>query len=70
MTIQEVLSIKEEKSQQTKKMTVSELKDYYAKCMREFSIVMDDLVAAAPREIENFECAEEKVEYTVKNNTV
>ena len=66
MTIQEVLSIKEEKSQQTKNMTVSELKDYYAKCMREFSIVMDDLVVAAPSEIGSFVCAEDKVAYSAK----
>ena len=66
MTIQEVLSIKEERSRQTKNMTVSELKDYYAKCMKEFSVVMDKLVAATPSEIESFICAEDKVEYSTK----
>ena len=67
MTIQEVLSIKEEKSRQTKKMTVSELKDYYAKCTREFSIVIDELVVVTPRKLDSFICAEDKVEYSTKN---
>ena len=65
MTIQEVLSIKEEKSQETKNMTISELKDHYAKCLREFSIVMDELIAV-PSEIEGYICAEDAVEYSVK----
>ena len=68
MTIQEVLNIKEEKSQQTRYMTFSELKDYYARRLREFNSIMNELVAVTPTDIEGYICAEEKVEYVVKNN--
>ena len=66
MTIQEVLSIKEEKSQKTKNMNVSELKVYYADCMRNFNSTMNKLIRTIPNDIENFLCAEDKDEYSTK----
>ena len=63
MTIQEVRSIKEEKSQKTKNMTFSELKGYYANSLRDFNSVMDKLIGAMPNDIENYICAEDTVEY-------
>ena len=63
MTIQEVLSIKEDKSQKTMNMSLSELKDYYANSLRDFNSIMDKLIGAKPHEIENHICAEGTIEY-------
>ena len=54
MTIQEVVSIKEEKSKETMNMSLSELKDYYAKSLRDFNSIMDSFVVAVSNDTENY----------------
>ena len=61
MTIQEVLSIKEEKSKETMNMPLPELKAYYAKRLINFNSIMDKLIVAKPNSSENYIYAEDKI---------